>query len=110
MGFRYSLFRGDLPGKPDLVFAPRKKIIFIHGCFWHGHRKKGCLDGRLPKSNLEYWVPKIASNRQRDSRHRHTLKKAGWRILEIWECETRDAPSLKRKIRKFLGPRVPLAK
>lgn len=105
MGFRYSLSRRDLPGKPDLVFAPRKKIIFVHGCFWHGHRKRGCSDGRLPKSNLEYWIPKITGNRQRDSRNRRALKKAGWKLLEIWECETTDISSLRTRIRKFLGPR-----
>lgn len=107
IGFRYALHRKDLPGKPDMVFALKKKIIFVHGCFWHGHRSKHCVDGHLPKSNLEYWVPKIAGNRKRDARNRLALKNKGWKVLEIWECETKDLISLRKKIRKFLGRRVP---
>lgn len=105
LGYRYALHRKDILGKPDMVFAPKKKIIFVHGCFWHGHKIKGCLDGRLPKTNKSYWVPKISGNRKRDARTRRSLKQAGWNIFEVWECETRDAEKLKKRLRKFLGSR-----
>ncbi|WP_208986144.1 very short patch repair endonuclease [Labrenzia sp. OB1] len=99
MGFRYRLHRKDLPGKPDIVFGPKKKALFIHGCFWHGH---GCSKGRLPKSKLDYWGPKISSNLKRDERKKQELKKNGWSVLEVWQCETGDLNSLKSKLLKFL--------
>lgn len=81
----YRLHRKDLPGRPDIAFIGRKKAIFVHGCFWHGHQ---CREGsRRPKSRPEYWLPKIAGNQARDARHQEELKQAGWAMLTIWECE-----------------------
>lgn len=100
MGYRFRLHAKDLPGKPDLVFRPRRKIILVHGCFWHGHER--CVDGRTPKSNLGYWGPKLARNRQRDADVLAALRAAGWKVLTIWECETADEAKLKRRVRSFL--------
>src|SRR3954453_19903337 len=87
MGYRFRLHGRDLPGKPDLVFGPRKKVIFVHGCFWHGHEKEGCLDARRPKSNTAYWEPKLTRNRERDAEHVTSLRSSGWSVLVIWDCE-----------------------
>ena len=100
MGYRYRLHRKDLPGKPDLVFGPRKKVIFVHGCFWHGHDAEGCPDRRTPKSNVSYWSPKLARNKARDAERLVALEKAGWKALTIWECETRS--DLSKRIKRFL--------
>src|SRR4051794_30888095 len=89
MGYRFRLHRKALPGKPDLVFGPKRKVIFVHGCFWHGHDDQACPDRRTPKSNLSYWTPKLARNKQRDAEHLSSLKAAGWRPMVIWECEVR---------------------
>lgn len=102
MGFRYRLHQKNLPGKPDLVFSSRRKIIFVHGCFWHGHKKTSCLDGRIPKSRRNYWVPKLTRNRERDEAAVGQLKKDGWRVLVIWECETAEIETLAGRIRRFL--------
>ena len=102
IGYRFRLHRSDLPGKPDLVFPGRKKVIFVHGCFWHGHTcKRG---GRQPKSNVEYWSAKIGKNRKRDSEHRKAYKKIGWQGLTIWECQIKkdNLENLEKKIVKFL--------
>ncbi len=100
-GYRYRLHRRDLPGCPDLVFPGRKKVIFVHGCFWHGH---DCPRGsRAPKTNREYWGPKIARNRTRDGADQATLAGAGWDILTVWECELREHESIRQRIRIFLG-------
>src|SRR5436853_1617813 len=88
MGYRYRLHKKDLPGKPDLVFGQRKKAIFVHGCFWHGHDAESCPDRRTPKSNVSYWSPKLARNRERDAEHVQALESAGWKVLTIWECDT----------------------
>ena len=103
LGYRYRLHVKNLPGKPDLVFRNRRKAIFVHGCFWHQHAKERCLDGRRPKSNTGYWNPKLEGNVARDKRNRAVLKKAGWDVLVIWDCET-QSPNLKARIEKFLGP------
>jgi DNA mismatch endonuclease, patch repair protein len=106
LGYRFRLHAKDLPGKPDLVFRPRKKVIFVHGCFWHQHQKASCKDGRAPKSNLGYWAPKLARNVNRDARNAEVLKALGWRALVIWECEAlKPPPALGRRIARFLGPR-----
>jgi DNA mismatch endonuclease (patch repair protein) len=105
-GFRYRLHRKDLPGKPDLVFGPRRKAIFIHGCFWHQHDAAGCLDGRKPKSNTGYWHSKLDRNVERDRQHLAELAEKGWDTLVIWECQTKDAEALLREIEEFLGPRT----
>lgn len=103
MGFRFRLHSNDLPGKPDLVFRSRGKVIFVHGCFWHQHRKTKCLDGRLPKSNTSYWGEKLARNVKRDSLNVKALRKLGWKTLVIWECDAMKADAaLERRIRQFL--------
>jgi DNA mismatch endonuclease (patch repair protein) len=101
-GYRYRLHRGDLPGRPDLVFGPRHKVIFVHGCFWHAH---GCNIAHIPKSNTNYWLPKLRRNRARDLKNLKNLTVKGWRTLVLWECETRDEVGLKGRLRKFLGRR-----
>ncbi|HAK62294.1 MAG TPA: very short patch repair endonuclease [Alphaproteobacteria bacterium] len=101
LGYRYRLHRKDLPGKPDLVFPSRRKIIFVHGCFWHGH---DCRRGaRTPKSNRDYWLAKIARNRARDLKARKALSEAGWRVLTLWECGTKEPAVLRTILRDFLA-------
>jgi len=102
LGFRFRLHRKDLPGKPDLVFPKYRAAIFVHGCFWHQHAEPKCLDGRPPKSNLAYWGPKLARNRERDASSRAALEAQGWRVLIVWECETKDAQLVAGKIADFL--------
>ncbi|MGO9546226.1 MAG: very short patch repair endonuclease [Rhodomicrobium sp.] len=104
LGFRFRLHRKDLPGKPDLVFPKYRAVIFVHGCFWHQHAEPKCLDGRPPKSNLGYWGPKLARNKARDTASRAALEAEGWRVLVVWECETKDAAALAVKILGFLKP------
>jgi DNA mismatch endonuclease (patch repair protein) len=101
MGYRYRLHKSGLPGKPDLVFAGRRKIIFVHGCFWHGHTQ--CRGGRLPKSNNNYWQKKIARNQTRDKRVARKLRAEGWSVMTIWECEIRDLNKLRKRLLRFLG-------
>jgi len=99
-GYRYRLHRRDLPGCPDLVFAGPRKVIFVHGCFWHGHScKRGA---RTPKSNSDYWISKIQRNRTRDRRTRRRLRDAGWAVLTIWECQIKDTESLMKRVDGFL--------
>jgi DNA mismatch endonuclease (patch repair protein) len=106
MGYRYRLHRRDLPGKPDLVFGPRRKVIFVHGCFWHSHSDPKCPDRRQPRSNLAYWQPKLARNRRRDAEHMAALSEAGWEALVVWECETRNLARLAAALRAFLDRRT----
>ena len=103
MGYRYRLHQRDLPGRPDLVFASRRKVIFVHGCFWHQHDLRTCKIVRLPKSNTSYWIPKLKKNAERDSQHYRSLKERGWAVLVIWECETADTESTEARLRRFLG-------
>lgn len=100
MGYRYRLHRRDLPGKPDLVFGTRKKVIFVHGCFWHGH---DCSLGRIPKSRVDFWETKIRTNRSRDEAHLAKLEELGWKSLVIWECQLKKVEELESRIREFLG-------
>lgn len=100
LGYRFRLHRKDLPGKPDLVFGPRRKVIFVHGCFWHSHT---CKAAHIPKSNQEYWGPKLERNKIRDGRNIEALEANGWRALVIWECEARDEGGLKKRVTAFLG-------
>ena len=102
LGYRYRLHRKDLPGKPDVAFLSRRKAIFVHGCFWHGH---GCSKGRLPKSRLDYWKPKLNGNRERDGRKEEELRAMRWRVLVIWQCETADLDALALRLQDFLGSR-----
>lgn len=103
MGYRYRLHRKDLPGKPDMVFASHRKVIFVHGCYWHGH---DCKKAHTPKSNLDYWTPKLARNRARDKKTLETLTAAGWGALVIWECETGDEGKVGKRIKAFLKERM----
>jgi DNA mismatch endonuclease (patch repair protein) len=101
MGFRYALHRADLPGNPDLVFPCRSKVIFVHGCFWHGH---ACRAGRnRPSSNRGYWIPKLDRNKARDAANRRRLRAQGWEVLTVWECQLRKADRVRERIGKFLG-------
>ncbi|MBO2971053.1 very short patch repair endonuclease [Burkholderia pseudomallei] len=100
MGYRYRLHRKGLPGRPDLVFAKRRKAIFIHGCFWHRH--EGCHLARLPKSRLDFWLPKLEANAARDKEVEQRLAELGWKVLTIWECEVKEEEALASRIRAFL--------
>jgi DNA mismatch endonuclease (patch repair protein) len=102
LGYRYRLHVGGLPGRPDLVFRPRRKVIFVHGCFWHRHEDADCRLARLPKSRLDFWLPKLEANRLRDRRDLEKLDALGWRSLVIWECVIRDRARLARTIAEFL--------
>jgi DNA mismatch endonuclease, patch repair protein len=101
MGYRFRLHRKELPGKPDMVFVSLRKVIFVHGCFWHSH--KGCKTAHIPKSNLNYWGPKLKRNRIRDAKHLAALKADGWKALVIWECETRGERALQERIKLFMS-------
>lgn len=100
-GFRYRLHDAKLPGKPDLVFSRKRKIIFVHGCFWHRH--EGCALARIPKSNQEFWLTKLEGNKARDESNQRKLSEAGWSTLVIWECELRNLEALERRLRLFLA-------
>lgn len=100
MGFRFRLHKKDLPGKPDIVLARLHKVVFVHGCFWHQH--KMCREGHVPKSRPEYWIPKLQRNCDRDTLHRHSLRKLGWQSLVVWECEIGRPAYLERKLERFL--------
>ena len=100
MGYRYRLHSKGLPGKPDLVFSRRNKIIFVNGCFWHGH--EDCKYGRLPKSRQEFWQAKIERNRTRDKNDIATLIAGGWQVLVVWQCELKSLDVLSGKIHDFL--------
>jgi DNA mismatch endonuclease (patch repair protein) len=102
LGFRYRLHRKDLPGKPDLAFIGKRKVIFVHGCFWHQHQDPACKIARLPKSRPDYWLPKLERNRSRDEQHLSALREGGWESLLIWECEVKDEDVLAKRIRRFL--------
>jgi DNA mismatch endonuclease (patch repair protein) len=98
-GYRYRLHSEDLPGCPDVVFPARKKVLFVHGCFWHRHV---CASATLPKSNRDYWEEKQSRNAARDKRAIRALRKSGWKVMVIWECEIKDAKTLLRRLSRFL--------
>lgn len=104
LGYRFRLHRRDLPGTPDLVFPGRKKVIFVHGCFWHRH--PGCRFAYQPKSNVGKWQAKFEANVARDARVREELARIGWDVLTIWECETADLDMLTNKLATFLDDGV----
>lgn len=101
LGYRFRLHRQDLPGTPDLVFPGRRKVIFVNGCFWHFHSR--CSGFRAPKSRVEFWAAKLMKNRLRDRHNRKALRKLGWTVLVIWECQIKDLASLQRRVLEFLG-------
>lgn len=101
LGYRFRLHRKDLPGTPDIVLPAHRKIILVNGCYWHGH---GCRYGQLPKSNLEFWSTKIEANRARDDRNVRWLGEAGWEVLTVWQCETKDNDGLEKRLIDFLKP------
>ena len=104
LGYRYRLHGKDLPGRPDLVFGPRRKVIMVYGCFWHGH---DCPRGaRMPQNNRAYWEAKISRNMARDKASLAALKKLGWTPRVIWECQTRDDAALARLITRQVGKRA----
>lgn len=100
MGFRYRLHASDLAGKPDIVLPRLRKVVFVNGCFWHIHP---CRFGRvIPVTNANFWRTKREGNRQRDAKVRRALRKTGWSVLTVWECELREDDKLRRKLRAFL--------
>ena len=101
--FRARLHDKSLPGTPDLVIPTRRSVLFVHGCFWHRH--SGCALARLPKSRLDFWLPKLEANRKRDQRTRRALSRLGWRSIVVWECQLRETEKVRRRIAKFLSTR-----
>src|ERR1700684_3701687 len=100
MGFRYRLHGKTLPGKPDLVFAGSRAVLFVHGCFWHMHR---CKHGKpVPATNVSFWAEKRRSNVERDKRNRAALRADGWRVFEIWECHTRSEEKMRAKLEPLI--------
>jgi len=104
LGYRYALHRRDLPGVPDLVFPSRRKIVFVQGCFWHQHK---CIDGRVPKSRVAYWKPKLLRNVERDRRNISKLRRDRWSVMLVWECDIANSDTLRKRLVRFLGePRM----
>src|SRR5690606_27827511 len=103
MGYRYRLHRKELPGKPDVVFLKKRKAIFVHGCFWHRHPARSCHLARMPKSKLDYWQPKFELNIARDKANQRKLKRMGWEILVLWQCQLKNDAKLKNRLVKFLA-------
>lgn len=99
LGYRFRLHSKVLPGSPDIVFPGRRKALFVHGCFWHGHE---CPKGRLPKSRLDYWGPKMAANRARDQGAERSLAALGWKSLVVWQCELHEPDALASRLHRFL--------
>ena len=104
MGYRYRLHRHDLPGRPDLTFKNRSKIIFVHGCFWHQHEDPNCKRSHIPQSNLEYWKPKLKRTKERDRSNVDELRKSGWQVLVLWECQIPNTDRLAAILEDFLSP------
>lgn len=100
LGYRFRLHRRDLPGSPDIVLPRHHMVVFVHGCFWHGHF---CKRAKMPKSRVEYWKEKIKNNRLRDARDRRNLKKLGWRVIVVWECEVKNVERIRSRILRSLG-------
>jgi DNA mismatch endonuclease (patch repair protein) len=101
MGYRYRLHEESLPGNPDIVFKKLRKIVLVHGCFWHMHGK--CREGRIPNSRREYWESKLLRNAERDARNLAELQKLGWKVLTVWECELTNWEETSNMLTKFLG-------
>lgn len=104
LGIKFSIDAPLLNARPDLIFARRKKAIFVHGCFWHQHKKARCWRSRVPKTRQDFWVPKLEANVRRDMAQVRKLRRAGWSVLTVWECETSPTklPTLKKRLGLFL--------
>lgn len=100
MGYRFSLHRKNLPGHPDIVMPKHNTVIFVHGCFWHRH--EGCRDASLPKTRTEWWLNKLEGNVARDRRNQLALRKAGWRVHAVWECEMKNSEKLMQRLGRLL--------
>lgn len=101
MGYRFRIQRADLPGRPDIVLAKYRTVVFVHGCYWHRH---DCPNGkRLPKTRLDFWIPKLEGNRLRDMKNQQELVQMGWKVLVLWECMLKDTVALQEMIRRFLN-------
>jgi len=100
MGYRFRLHRKDLPGRPDIVMPKFKTVVLVHGCFWHRHR--GCSNCTTPSANRKFWLKKFQDNMNRDQKNRRALKKSGWRVLVIWECQTEDVEKLRRRLTRLM--------
>ena len=100
LGLRFRLHQPSLPSSPDIVLKRHSAVVLVHGCFWHGH---GCPKGRAPSSRKEFWLPKLDGNRRRDQRQAKALRALGWRVLTVWECETKDTPKLQRRLARWFG-------
>jgi DNA mismatch endonuclease (patch repair protein) len=107
LGYRFRLHRADLPGKPDLTFPARHKVVFVHGCFWHSH---GCKSGLIPKSNRDFWLPKLRRNQERDQDSLEALVQLGWKPLVVWECELKHTLALQHRLKRFLESRKATSK
>lgn len=100
MGYRFSLHRKDLPGKPDITLAKHKTVVFVHGCFWHRH--KGCKDATLPKTRQNFWQAKLEGNAARDRTNQRALRGLKWNVINVWECETKTPEKLSVRLRNLL--------
>jgi len=100
LGFRFRLHQKDLAGTPDIVFRGSKRLLFVHGCFWHGH---ACRRGRPPASNIEFWHQKISANKMRDARALKLLRGQGWKVMTVWDCQTRNSLLLEKRLSRFLN-------
>ena len=100
LGYRFRLHHGDLCGTPDIVLPRHRKVVFVHGCFWHGHPR--CNRAALPQTNRRFWRGKIEGNRSRDQRVKRRLRRLGWKVLEIWQCQLRNPAALERRVLMFL--------
>ncbi len=101
MGYRFRIHRRDLPGNPDITLPKHKKIVFVHGCFWHGHKK--CRRAKRPTTNQEFWNKKLNSNIKRDNKNVLELNKAGWQTLVVWSCEIKDKDNLMQRLQNFIA-------
>lgn len=101
MGHRFRLYQNNLPGKPDIVLKRHRKIVFVNGCFWHGH--DNCSRAKLPESNFEFWAAKIKNNKKRDHKNIELLRNLGWEVLVVWQCEMKNQLFLVEKLKTFLN-------
>lgn len=101
MGFRFRICRRDLPGSPDIVLPRHAAVVFVHGCFWHRHAR--CKGATSPKSRVDFWQDKFAKNVERDKRNRRDLRRLGWKVVVVWECELKKPEKLEAKLRRLLS-------